>query len=239
MFLAAESRVVGDTLDRQSLPEPGVFMRTSPVVSLLSRRSPSQSRSVVTVSAIFEASVQVLLKEGMHRLTTTRVAERAGVSVGTLYQYYPNKLALLNAVLERHLDGVAEAVEKAARKAHGKPLPIMVGAVVHAFVRAKIAREDEARALYAVAAELGGSILVQRASQRVGTALAQMLSTATEAQFKDLEIASYMLATAMVGPTKGVLEAQAPRKLTRVLKTQLVSLCLGYLEREAEAARRV
>jgi len=213
-------------------------MTASSVASLASRRSPSQSRSVVTVSAIFEASVQVLLKEGMHRLTTTRVAERAGVSVGTLYQYYPNKLALLNAVLERHLDGVAQAVEQAARKVHGKPLPTMVEAVVHAFVRAKVEREDEARALYAVAAELGGSALVLQASQRVGGALAQMLATATDAQFNDLEVVAYMFATAMIGPTKGVLEEQAPRKLTRMLRSQLVSLCLGYLEREAGFGKR-
>jgi AcrR family transcriptional regulator len=213
-------------------------MTASSVASLASRRSPSQSRSVVTVSAIFEASVQVLLKEGMHRLTTTRVAERAGVSVGTLYQYYPNKLALLNAVLERHLDGVAQAVEQAARKVHGKPLPTMVEAVVHAFVRAKVEREDEARALYAVAAELGGSALVLQASQRVGGALAQMLATATDAHFNDLEVVAYMFATAMIGPTKGVLEEQAPRKLTRMLRSQLVSLCLGYLEREAGFGKR-
>jgi AcrR family transcriptional regulator len=210
-------------------------MPPSSVLPLASRRSPSQSRSVVTVAAIFEAAIQVLLKEGMHRLTTTRVAERAGVSVGTLYQYYPNKLALLNAVLERHLDGVAEAVEDAARKANAKPLSSMVESVVNAFVKAKIEREDEARALYAVAAELGGSVLVQRASERVGTALAQMLSTAVDAQFGNLDIVSYMFATAMVGPTKGVLEEQAPRKLTRILRGQLISLCLGYLEREARA----
>lgn len=212
-------------------------MPPSSVMPLASRRSPSQSRSVLTVAAIFEASIQVLLKEGIQRLTTTRVAERAGVSVGTLYQYYPNKLALLNAVLERHLDGVAEAVEDAARRANAKPLPSMVEAVVNAFVKAKIERENEARALYSVAAELGGSALVQRSSERVAAALAQMLSTAVDAQFRNLDIVSYMVATAMIGPTKGVLEQQAPRKLSRMLRGQLTSLCLGYLEREATDAR--
>ena len=51
------------------------------------RKKPAQSRSKVTVDAIFEATIQVLLADGLQRLTTTRVAERAGVSVGTLYQY--------------------------------------------------------------------------------------------------------------------------------------------------------
>ncbi len=58
---------------------------------------PRQARSQATVDAIFEATIQVLLKDGLPRLTTIRVAERAGASVGTLYQYYSHKEALLFA----------------------------------------------------------------------------------------------------------------------------------------------
>ena len=74
------------------------------------RKTPVQARSTLTVEAISEATIQVLLTHGTDRLTTTRVAERAGVSVGTLYQYYPNKQSLLFAILEDHLDNVATAV---------------------------------------------------------------------------------------------------------------------------------
>ena len=80
------------------------------------RKTPIQARSTVTVEAIWEATIQVLLEVGPDRLTTTRVAERAGVSVGTLYQYFPNKHSLLFSVAERHLNRVADAVERAARK---------------------------------------------------------------------------------------------------------------------------
>ena len=73
----------------------------------------------MTVEAISEATIQVLLAVGLDRLTTTRVAERAGVSVGTLYQYYPNKQALLFAVLKVHSIKVAEAVEGACRANRG------------------------------------------------------------------------------------------------------------------------
>lgn len=62
---------------------------------LAPRKSPVQARSTTSVNAILEATVQVLLEVGKERLTTTRVAHRAGVSVGTLYQYFPNKSALL------------------------------------------------------------------------------------------------------------------------------------------------
>jgi AcrR family transcriptional regulator len=77
------------------------------------RKLPQQARSKATLEAVLEATLQVLMREGAQRLTTTRVAERAGVSVGTLYQYHPNKRSLVFALLERHLYGVAKAVETA------------------------------------------------------------------------------------------------------------------------------
>src|SRR5207248_3622284 len=80
--------------------------------SLRSRKSPVQARSAASVDAILEPTIQVLLNVGKERLTTTRVAFRVGVSVGTLYQYFPNKSALLQAALKRHLNEVTETVER-------------------------------------------------------------------------------------------------------------------------------
>ena len=70
------------------------------------RKSPVQARSAASLDAILEATIQVLLQVGKESLTTTKVALRAGVSVGTLYQYFPNKSALLKAALKRHMDGI-------------------------------------------------------------------------------------------------------------------------------------
>ena len=63
--------------------------------SVSSRKQPQQTRSNELVAAILDAAVQVLAKEGAQRFTTARVAERAGVSIGSLYQYFPNKAAIL------------------------------------------------------------------------------------------------------------------------------------------------
>ncbi len=62
---------------------------------IASRKKPKQGRSKTLVSAILEAAIQVLTKEGIRRFTTARVAERAGISVGSLYQYFPNKASVL------------------------------------------------------------------------------------------------------------------------------------------------
>ncbi len=68
------------------------------------RRKPRQSRSRATVDAILQATAQVLVRDGYQKATTNRIAERAGVSVGTLYQYFPNKDALVVALCEQHSD---------------------------------------------------------------------------------------------------------------------------------------
>jgi AcrR family transcriptional regulator len=101
-----------------------------------------QTRSSVTVASLLEATLQVLLHSGPERLTTTRVAERSGRSVGTLHQYFPNKQSLLFALLENHLGGVLGAVERACRDSREQPLDNMVEAVVGAFIDAKLNRAD-------------------------------------------------------------------------------------------------
>src|SRR3954454_19780925 len=64
-----------------------------PLIS--ARKTPRQRRSQQLVDAILEAAIRVLTRDGAHRFTTARVAEAAGVSVGSLYQYFPNKEAIL------------------------------------------------------------------------------------------------------------------------------------------------
>jgi AcrR family transcriptional regulator len=78
------------------------------------RRRPSQDRSRATWDAIVEAAVQVLERAGPAGFTTAAVAERAGVSIGTLYQYFPDKQAILLAAAEREVNG--EAAPHAARQ---------------------------------------------------------------------------------------------------------------------------
>jgi AcrR family transcriptional regulator len=97
-------------------------MPADALLALEPRKTPVQARSTVTVESISEATIQVLLSHGAERLTTTRVAERAGVSVGTLYRYYPNKRSLLFAVLENHLNKVAARVEAVCESGRHKPL---------------------------------------------------------------------------------------------------------------------
>jgi AcrR family transcriptional regulator len=193
------------------------------------RKTPVQARSAVTVEAISEATIQVLLSHGTDRLTTTRVAERAGVSVGTLYEYYPNKQSLLFALLEDHLDKVSAAVETACERAHGKPLGEMVKEVVEAFVDAKMECTNISTALYRIAGEVGGPALVKRTGQRSQKALEAMLRTAPDAVVRQEKFAIQMMFFAMAGTTRSVLEAGASPAMVRNLRDHLVQLCQSYM----------
>jgi AcrR family transcriptional regulator len=202
------------------------------------RKTPVQARATVTVEAIYEATIQVLLGEGAERLTTTRVAERAGVSVGTLYQYYPNKQSLLFAVLENHMNKVAEAVEDACEHARGKPMAVMVQEVVEAFVDAKMARTDISTALYRIAAEVDGPAVVRRAIARSLRALEAVLKTAPDAVLDHEKFTVQMLFGAMAGTTKSVLEAGASPAMVRNLRHHLVLLCQSYVAAATQAHSR-
>jgi AcrR family transcriptional regulator len=185
------------------------------------RKTPIQTRAAVTVDAISEATIQVLLKQGLTRLTTTRVAERAGVSVGTLYQYYPNKQALLFAVLADHFDKVASAVDAACTEARHTPLSDMIRTVVEAFVDAKMARIDVSLALYQFAADVGGPALVKRVGQRSRKALDAMLQTAPDLASPPDKFAVEMMFAAMAGTTRYVLEAGAAPAMIRSLRQRI------------------
>ena len=193
------------------------------------RKTPVQARSAATVEAISEATIQVLLSHGADRLTTTRVAERAGVSVGTLYQYFPNKRSLLFATMEDHMNRVAVAVESACEDAYHKPLAEMIKQVVEAYVNVKMDRADISVALYKVAPDLGGTELVKRVGQRLRKAIDAMLQTAPDVELPADKFAIDMTLAAMSGAMRSALEAGASPPMFRKLREHLVLLCQSYL----------
>jgi AcrR family transcriptional regulator len=193
------------------------------------RKTPVQARSTVTVETISAATIQVLLTHGADRLTTTRVAERAGVSVGTLYQYYPNKRSLLFAVFENHLDKVSRAVEVACEDACHKPMSEMIRLVVEAYVDVKMQRADISIALYKVAPDIGGPALVKQSAQRLRKAIDSMLLTAPDLKLAPDRFAIDLMLSAMSGAMRSALEAGASPAMFRKMREHLVLLCQSYM----------
>ena len=207
-------------------------MPTAQELAFQPRKTPVQARSASTVEAILQAAVQVLLREGK-QLTTTRVAARAGVSVGTLYQYFPNKSSLLQTLLKQHLDGVAEAVESACGSMHGQPLATMAEAAAVAFVEAKFRHLDASAALYAISDDLEGKRIAYAMHGRVIAALSGMMQTAPDARFAAPGASAEVLLHAMAGVSRGALERKAHPAAKESLCRELTLLAQGYLRSAA------
>jgi AcrR family transcriptional regulator len=103
----------------------------------LYRRKPRQKRSTATVAAIFEATARILNAQGGAGLNTNAIAELAGVSIGTLYQYFPDKNAILIALARKELGKASRAalanVEDKSLDAATDPARAVVRGVLHAF----------------------------------------------------------------------------------------------------------
>lgn len=203
---------------------------TAATAPLKPRKSPLQARSAATVETLHQAAIQVLIRDGLGRCTTTRIALRAGISVGSLYQYYPNRDALLAAVLRQHLDAVADAVEKTCRAHHGKPVAVMAGPLVAVFLEAKLRDPAKSKALYAFAQERGGAQLAARHRARMVTAIAMMLASASDGRFEDGAVTAMMMLGALMGPVQAVLEGRAPPAFAECLEQELALLLSSYLQ---------
>ncbi|WP_375429568.1 TetR/AcrR family transcriptional regulator [uncultured Sphingomonas sp.] len=194
------------------------------------RKSPRQARATATLDAIFEAAIQVLVTDGPQRLTTTRVAERAGVSVGTMYQYLPHKQALFYALNDRYLRVLADKVESACLARHGGPIGEMVEALVTTYWNAKTERPEVTRALYRSVVELDNEALIEDFAGRVDAATAAMFASASDAVFADLPIVNLTVLSTIFGTVRSVFERNLPVPISSAVHDHLILMCNAYLE---------
>lgn len=204
-------------------------MKRNRTESLAARKRPQQRRSQLTIDAIFEATIQVLLAHGFDQLTTIKIANRAGVSVGSLYQYFPNKRALMASIVKRHVGEVADITIRSCKAAHGKTIREMCSQMMTAFVDAKTRQPEVSRALYSLAAAVNGEGIVKEESIRCAQAIHDMLITAIDTKFAQPQAVSRVLIASVVGPTQAAIEAGGNRATFEALKQHLIALCVGYL----------
>lgn len=200
---------------------------SQPVLS--PRKSPIQARSTASVDAIRQATIQVLLAVGKDRLTTTRVAARAGVSVGTLYQYFPNKGALLQAVLRAHMEDIADAVDRVCLSERGAPLNQIATELVSAFLNAKMKNPRISVALYAISADVDGTRIAQEIGHRITASVVTLLTAAREPLSKDPQLVAAMLQGAMAGVSRRLVESDDPTKHFIAMRDELTLIARSYL----------
>jgi AcrR family transcriptional regulator len=152
------------------------------------------------------------------------------VSVGTLYQYFPNKSALLQAALKRHLGEVTDAVELVCKEQKGETPRQMVTALITAFLQAKMRDAKTSVALYSVSSDVDGAKIAQQMGTRFNKAIVRMLATASEPLTTDPELVAFMLQGAMVGVSRKLLESSAPEEQFETLRRELIVLACAYMD---------
>jgi AcrR family transcriptional regulator len=192
-------------------------------IRLSPRKKPSQERSLATVQAILEAATRVLAKHSLAGFNTNRVAEVAGVSVGSLYQYFPNKDALVTALIEQTQRDLLTSVEQLVQELHGKDLETKLVAMCQFTIDQQYQHPKLAAALDHEERRLPLAKLLQDTQNRLGTMAYKLLSPNLPA-ITAQEIADCF--TMM----KALVEVQADGSAASAdLNTRLLRAVKGYL----------
>lgn len=192
------------------------------------RKRPGQARSQATVEAIFEATARILQQQGGAALNTNLVAEKAGVSVGTLYQYFPNKDAILLEMARRELAITPEALMDVLRKGPdtiADPVRAAVRVLLHAFG----GRQRLRKVLIETVVAHGLSAELSRPVEEIARAVAANLQARPGAVPDELSPERvFVLTRAVLGAVRAAVMEESPLLSSPLFEDELVRLVKSY-----------
>ena len=191
------------------------------------RKRPSRVRAENTVEVILEAAAQVLEVAGLEGYTTNHIAERAGVSIGSLYQYFPNKDAVTVALIERDASTLADALLALDRSEWKATLLAMIELVAeHDRCRPRLARlldSEEVR--------MRAESVQRQSAEKIRIFLEDLLGKAAEFPLPVAVIVSDLMAL-----TRGLSNGSAASSDPTMLARRIEWAVLGYLELAARSS---
>lgn len=191
------------------------------------RKRPKQDRSRETVDAILTAAAHILTEDGYNNANTNRIAKRAGVSVGSLYQYFPNKEAIITTLRERHINEMMEIVESAWNKFANHPLEV----VLYEIVKASVAAHTVAPALHKVLDEQVPRLNQSVAEAKINTLLHELLEQRSDQiQVRNIECTVFILERTIESLTHAAVIDQPKFLEEGQLEAEITKLLLMYLK---------
>jgi AcrR family transcriptional regulator len=204
------------------------------------RKSPQQARTDQTLRALYEATAQLLERDGLERLSTNRIAARAGFAVGTIYQYFPNKTELLLAMAEAEVTHGLKALDRLCARMKDQPLEPTARAVLRLWLRSFGGRHKVMRVvLRAVSAERNLDEVHRRfacVAEAVATRLIEHASHAGTAPALAAET-RFVLGHALLGTLRAALLEDSSLMTRLAFEDALVRLVMGLLQPAAESRR--
>jgi AcrR family transcriptional regulator len=200
-------------------------IRTAP------RKSPTQQRSRATVDAIVDATARVLVRDGYDALSTNRVAQEAGVSVGSLYQYFPGKEALVAAVMEQHASRMQENIAERMKSA---PPAATAEDVATEMIRAMlVAQQAEPRLHRALVEQVPRIGALRRLHELFSNyellVEAWLLENADRIEVQDAKMAAFVLVAAVEGLVNRATLDRPDLVASGRLEEQILRLVLAYV----------
>lgn len=194
------------------------------------RRIPRQSRSRALVEAILEATARVLTEHGYAGTNTNLVAERAGVSVGSVYQYFPNKDSLITALHERHAVEMHAAMEAVLAGTEALDLRGRLAAIVHAWLAAHQVAPEMHRVLEKEFPFFDAPADQSPADQSIRQRIRQLLQDHRhELVPQDLDLATWIVLQTMEALIHAAVIAPATPHATAAIEQAIVEMVGGYL----------
>lgn len=194
------------------------------------RRKPRQERSVATVDALLEATAQVLLERGYERASTNAIARRAGVSIGSLYQYFAGKDMLVIELARRHYARLEATVHEALPRLGKVPPRAWIEQVLRALVAVQRATPELTQVFAQHIPRAGELRILDAFEARVEDALARELGRVrAHLRPDDLELAAQVVVRAVAGVLQATLRRSSAPALAPALEDALVDLVLRYL----------
>jgi AcrR family transcriptional regulator len=201
------------------------------------RKTPCQSRSAVTVATILEAAAHILEREGLEGYNTNAVALRAGVSIGSLYQYFPNKDSLMVALIAQHQNHRADQLAGFVQHLSDLPLEEGLAAIINAAVQGEQHRPMLSACLDHEERRLAVDGVIEQAGLRIDTVVAKYLRTF--APQKSLASSMRMARTLRLAVRAIVddgLNRSSPK--AAVVAAEALAVAKGYLSQLIDQARR-
>jgi AcrR family transcriptional regulator len=199
------------------------------------KKAPQQQRAKATVGAILDGMVRVLEQEGADAATTSRVAEVAGVSVGTLYQYFSNRDAILDALQDREFERATEMMQRVlARGAYSSDREA-ARAVVEGLIELHSAAPALHRLLVVEGLRVTPTARVQAFDLRIVATVRSFLALANvRIRRKNLDAAAFVVYQAVRASTLACLLERPPGLDSTALVDEITDLVLRYLVEDAD-----
>ncbi len=206
-------------------------MRAMARIRTAPRKTPAQQRSRATVEAIVAATARVLVRDGYDALSTNRVAREAGVSVGSLYQYFPGKEALVAAVMERHASRMQENI---AERMASAPPAATAEEVATEMIRAMLAAQQAEPRLHRALVEQVPRIGALRRLHELFSNYERLVEAWLEEngeriEVKDAKRAAFVLVAAVEGLVNRATLDRPDLVATGRLEEQILRLVLAYV----------